>query len=181
MTYRPMVATVSFSDLELSDTLTNNRTHFILEELKNKLVWDSIERTLLDHYTVGKTRKGSPAYSPLMLFKCQLLRRWFSISADRELQSLINDRMSFKRFLGMSVTDDSPGCSTISRFRKRVPRKVLSQLFNDIDRQLVHRKIRLRNGIASDPKLIRIKAPLTPLPNHPRRHNERLVETRIHL
>jgi len=38
-----------------------------------------------------------------MLFKCLLLQKWFRIPSDPELESQINDRMSFKEFLQLPL------------------------------------------------------------------------------
>jgi hypothetical protein len=69
----------------------------------------------LGHYVVGTSREGADAYPPLILFKCLLLQKWFHIDSDPELESQINDRISFKRFLGLSFGDPSPDHSTFSR------------------------------------------------------------------
>ena len=47
-----------------------------------------------------------------MLLKCLLLQKWFRIPSDPELENQINDRISFKKFLGLPL--DKP-----SSFRAR--------------------------------------------------------------
>jgi IS5 family transposase len=52
-------------------------------------------------YTVGKSREGADAYPPLMLLKGLLLRKWYRIDSDPELENhQINDRISFKNSWG---------------------------------------------------------------------------------
>jgi IS5 family transposase len=40
--------------------------------------------------------------------KCLLLQQWFKIDSDPELETQINDRISFKKFLGLSFDDPAP-------------------------------------------------------------------------
>ena len=47
-------------------------------------------------------------HQPLLLFKCFLLQKWFQIKSDPELESQINDRISFKVFLRIPVDTLSP-------------------------------------------------------------------------
>ena len=48
-----------------------------------------------------------------------LLQKWFQIKSDPELESQINDRISFMDFLDIPLELPSPDHSTLSRFRKR--------------------------------------------------------------
>jgi len=76
--------------------------------------WKNIEALLLEYYDVGKSEEGADAYPPLMLLKCLLLQKWFRIPSDPELEDQINDRISFKRFIGLPL--DKPSL-IIVRFR----------------------------------------------------------------
>ena len=97
-------------------------------DIAQSIDWDSIESVLMGHYQVGTSREGADAYSPLLLFKCLLLQKWFHIDSDPELESQINDRISFKKFLGLSFNDPSPDHSTFSRFRKRLTKNTMDQI-----------------------------------------------------
>jgi IS5 family transposase len=79
-------------------------------DIAKSIDWDSIESVLMGHYQVGTSKEGADAYPPLLLFKCLLLQKWFhpstilrtygvNIDSDPELESQINDRISFKIFL----------------------------------------------------------------------------------
>jgi len=114
---------LTFADLEIAFQNRKNKSFQTLTELDKAISWDSVESTLLKDYPVGHTREGNAAYSPLLLFKCLLLQKWFRIKSDPELEHLINDRNSFRAFLNFSVYDVSPDHSTFSRFRKRLTPK----------------------------------------------------------
>ena len=57
------------------------------------------------HYTIGSSREGADAYSPLMLLKGLLLQKWYRIDSDQELENQINDRISFKDFMGSAINE----------------------------------------------------------------------------
>ena len=59
---------------------------------------------------------GRPPYSYLLLFKTLVLQRLFNISDD-QAEYQINDRMTFRRFLGLSLGDQVPDAKTIRLFR----------------------------------------------------------------
>jgi hypothetical protein len=67
-----------------------------MEKLDKAIDWSRVESILLNHYTVGTSGEGADAYPPLLLFKCMLLQKWFYIDSDPELETQINDRLSFK-------------------------------------------------------------------------------------
>jgi transposase, IS5 family len=90
-----------------------------MEQINATVDWSRIESLLLRNYPVGKSFEGNDAYPPLILMKCLLLQQWFKIDSDPELETQINDRISFKKFLGLSLDDTSPDHSTFSRFRGR--------------------------------------------------------------
>jgi len=56
------------------------------------------------HHQLVSEEVARAAYPPLMLFKCLLLQKWFRIQSDTELEDQINDRLSFKSFLGLSFS-----------------------------------------------------------------------------
>lgn len=68
----------------------------------------------------------------MLLFKCFLLQKWFQIKSDPELESQINDRISFKSFLKLSMDYPSPDHSTFSRFRKRLSKEAMNQMNSEL-------------------------------------------------
>ena len=60
--------------------------------------------------------EGRPSYPPLMMVKVLLLGQWYNLS-DPQMEEALGDRISFRRFVGLGLQDDTPDYSTISRFR----------------------------------------------------------------
>jgi len=79
-----------------------------MEQINAAVDWSRIETLLLRNYPVGKSFEGNDAYPPILLMKCLLLQQWFKIDSDPELETQINDRTSFKTFLGLSLTIPLP-------------------------------------------------------------------------
>jgi IS5 family transposase len=157
MSFKSDSQTLSFSDLELSQQKAKNNTLAHLKYLSQSIQWAPIESSLVKSYPTGKNKKGPQAYSPLLLFKCLLLRIWFQIKSDVELESLINDRFSFKKFIGLKATDPAPDSSTFSRFRKRLTLKKYDRVLSDISDQLSCRNIIINMGSVMDIRIIQSK------------------------
>ncbi len=120
MGFKEYERNMSFLDLELSKTLGSSRTQRFLKEIHDHIRWEPLERILKGVYPVGKSAVGNSAYPPVMLLKALMLQKWFGIRSDPELENQINDRISFKVFIGLPFGNPSPDHSVICRFRERV-------------------------------------------------------------
>ena len=60
---------------------------------------------------------GRPAFAWLMMFKILIVQRFWGLS-DEQVEFGINDRLSFQRFLGLSLADKVPDGNTIWDFRE---------------------------------------------------------------
>ena len=89
-----------------------------------------------------------------MMFKALLVQQWYRLS-DAELEEALNDRMSFRRFLGLSLEDASPDHTTLCRFRNRLVEAGLAEkLFAEFERQLEKRGLILKRGTMIDATLV---------------------------
>jgi len=123
MGFKKMDQSLSFADLALASSLKHNRSLKTMEKLNKSIDWNRVGDILMSHYSVGLSSEGADAYPPLLLFKCLLLLKWFRINSDPELENQINDRLSFKKFLRLSLSKPSPDHFTFSRFRSRLSKK----------------------------------------------------------
>jgi transposase, IS5 family len=62
---------------------------------------------------------GRPPFDPVMMFKILVIQAQNNLGDDRA-EFLINDRLSFIRFLGLGLTDRVPNAKTIWAFRERL-------------------------------------------------------------
>lgn len=65
------------------------------------------------------TGGGRPPFDPVMMFKILVIQAQNNLSDDRA-EFLINDRLSFMRFLGLGLNDKVPDAKTIWAFRERL-------------------------------------------------------------
>lgn len=81
----------------------------------------------------GGAKGGRPPFDPVMMFKILVMQAQNNLS-DERAEFLINDRLSFMRFLGLSLGDAVPDATTIWLFRERLVRAgAIKRLFDRFD------------------------------------------------
>ena len=108
----------------------------------NVVNWESFRPALEKVFNKErKSNAGRHAFDVVMMFKILVLQRLFNLSDD-QTEYQINDRMSFMRFLGLSLGDRVPDAKTIWLYRENLAKAgVIEQLFIDYCKELE------RNGI----------------------------------
>jgi len=155
MGYKKIGKEMSFADLAVSKSLEHNRSVKMMNRINKVVKWRNIEALLREYYEVGTSKEGADAYPPLMLLKGLLLQKWFRIPSDPELENQINDRISFKKFLGLSLDTPSPDHSTFSRFRSRISKEAMIQLNSVVLQEFTKRGLSINEGIAVDARLVK--------------------------
>lgn len=123
-------------------------------QINSIIDWEKIDKLIKRHYNKGVSAVGRPSYSGLLLFKITLLQTWYNLS-DYEVEDQVNDRISFSKFLGLSLEDNCPDHSVISRFRTEMTkRKVYDKLLEEINKQLVKHGILVKQGILLDASVV---------------------------
>lgn len=126
----------------------NDRLDRLIELVK----WYRFEK-LLAHMR-DEAGPGHPGYPVLVLFKALLLQSLYGLS-DRELEAALEDRLSFRRFVGLSFEARIPDHTVLNRFRNRlVAEGLLEKLFAELDRQLEKAGVILKRGTMLDATLI---------------------------
>ena len=93
-----------------------------LERLDALFDWARLGAVVQDIYAAPT---GRPSYPPLMMVKVLLLQQWYATS-DPEMAAALCDRLSFRRFAGLGLADESPHYATISRFRQQLTNRGLA-------------------------------------------------------
>lgn len=91
-----------------------------LEKVAVSTNWETFRPKL--NKVFKKERRGAggrPPFDYVMMFKILLLQQWYNI-ADDITEYVINDRLSFQRFLGLSLGDKVPDAKTIWLFRENI-------------------------------------------------------------
>jgi IS5 family transposase len=149
-----MESNLTFTDISLFSSLEHNRAITRMEQINTIVDWSRIENLIMRRYPVGKSHEGNEVWPPLILMKCLLLQQWFQIDSDPELETQINDRLSFKKFLGLSFDQRSPDHSTFSRFRSRLSHDTMRLINHELLSQFASRGLAITEGIAVDARLV---------------------------
>jgi transposase, IS5 family len=122
-----------------------------LEKIAGLLDWRPLEVLVLG---VRSGEHGRPPYAALAMFKALLLQQWYGLS-DPGLEEALLDRVSFRRFCGFALDQDTPDETTLCRFRNALKDAGLGdQLFAEIGRQLDASGFIVRQGTLIDATLI---------------------------
>jgi IS5 family transposase len=101
-----------------------------LEKL-NKGVDFEMFRSLLEErlHVEAKNKGGRRPFDYVLMFKILILQRYYNLS-DVQTEFQICDRLSFMRFLGLTIADDVPDSNTVWNFRERlVDLRMVEELF----------------------------------------------------
>ena len=143
-----MSGQLGFGDGGISAKVGHNA---MLERLAGEVKWYRFEKLLARLKPEGS---GRPPFDPLMMLKALLLQQWYRLS-DAELEEAINDRVSFRKFLGPSLQAPCPDHTTLCRFRNRLAEAGLSdKVFAEFERQLEARGLLLKRGTMVDASLV---------------------------
>lgn len=112
----------------------------ILRKIQSTIDLSFVTELCRDAYCLDN---GRPGWSPLLMFKISFLQFLYDLS-DYVIEDELNDRLSFKMFVGMEVDEVPPDHSSISRFRDRLGAERFKEIFNRIV------SMAKENGIVSD-------------------------------
>jgi IS5 family transposase len=133
-----------FDEQYLLEKLTKLKDPLV--KLNQHIDWN-IFRPILDvvfNKPQNSSNTGRPPYDRVLMFKILVLQSLYSL-ADDAVEYQINDRLSFKRFLGLNASDRVPDSKTIWLFRETLIREELIEAlfyrFNEtLDQELVFAK-----------------------------------------
>jgi Transposase and inactivated derivatives, IS5 family len=154
MGYKHIDTNLTFAEISLMRSMEHNRSLRMMEKINAIIDWSKMEALLLKHYAIGKSAEGADAYHPLILLKCMLLQQWFHNDSDPDLENQINDRISFKKFLGISFDQPSPDHSTFCRFRSRLSKAAMNEINHEVLSPLSAKGVTINEGVAIDARLV---------------------------
>jgi transposase, IS5 family len=129
-----------------------------LEKL-NKGVDFEVFRAVLEEKMAIQSKNGAggrPPYDYVLLFKILILERYYNLSDD-QTEYQINDRMSFMRFLNLTISDDIPDSKTIWLFKEKlVDLELVEVLFDTFLVELTKLGLVLNEGKIIDASFIEV-------------------------
>jgi IS5 family transposase len=101
-----------------------------LEKLSKGIDFEMFRGFLEDVLHVdAKNKGGRRPFDYILMFKILILQRYYNLS-DKQTEFQICDRLSFMRFLGLTLADDVPDSNTVWNFRERlVDLGIIEELF----------------------------------------------------
>ncbi len=91
-----------------------------LEKLNQGIDFELFKNVLESGFEkVAKDKEGRRPFDYVMMFKILILQRYYNLSND-QMEYQINDRMSFMRFLNLTISDDIPDSKTVWNFREQM-------------------------------------------------------------
>jgi len=141
-----------------------------LEKLNKVIDWDiflPILEKLLN--TEKQSNAGAKPYSPLLMFKILILQRYYNLS-DEQIEYQILDRLSFCRFLDITLNDRVPDEKTVWDFRERLINERLERELFEEFRDLLEKN----NLIAHEGKLVDASFVEVPRQRNSREENKQI-------
>jgi transposase, IS5 family len=144
-----------------------------LLKLNATLDWE-LFRPLLARLRGGerKSNAGRPPLDALLMFKVLVLQSLYNLSDDG-VEYQIRDRLSFMRFLGLSLAERVPDAKTIWLFREQLAAAgLVEQLFARFDAELTRQGFAARKGQIIDASIV-----AAPRQRNTRAENEHIKQT----
>ena len=141
-----------------------------LAETEKMINWNKFQPIIQPMYSNKTPRGGRPNMDPVLMVKLLVLQAWYGLS-DPELERQVNDRISFRHFLG--YPKKAPDYSTVWRFRERLAETGRDKLvWAELQRQLDAKGLRVKKGVVQDASFI------TSDPGHARADKPRGTEAK---
>jgi IS5 family transposase len=142
-----------FRQFGLADSIVQRRGKKSewLDRLDAALDWPALEAIVEGVYA---SREGGLAYPLLTYVKLLLLQQWYGLS-DEGLEAAVDDRLSFRRFAGIPLSEGVPDHSSVWRFREQLARRGLAaKLLAEVNRQLDTKGLIVRRGTLIDATIL---------------------------
>lgn len=146
-----------------------------LARLNARIDWKIFRKDL--ERAVEKEAKGPggrPRHDVVMMFKVLVLQRYYNLS-DEQTEYQINDRLSFQRFLGLTLSDSVPDQKTIWLFREvLIQRGQIEKLFRRFEKHLNEAGLMGRAGKMIDASFVDV-----PRQRNSREENEEIKQGNV--
>lgn len=147
-----------------------------LKKLLAHIDFEFFRKPLEDFFTKDKdySKGGRPSYDYVMIFKILVLQRFYNLSDDNT-EFAILDRLSFMRFLGLTLADGVPDAKTIWNYKNELAQgDMIEKLFNHLDKQLDQDGIIAHKGKMIDASFVEV-----PRQRNTREENKQIKEGNI--
>ena len=117
-----------------------------------------------------KSNAGCKPWDAIIMFKAIILCALYNLSDD-QVEYQMRDRLSFVRFLGLTLQDKVPDAKTVWLYRERLSRAgLIDALFEDFDGYLKSQGYRAIGGQIIDASIVAV-----PFQRNSRDENEQII------
>ena len=117
-----------------------------------------------------KSNAGCKPWDAIVMFKAIILCALYNLSDD-QVEYQMRDRLSFVRFLGLTLADKVPDAKTVWLYREQLSQAgVIEALFNDFDGYLNTQGYRAMGGQIIDASIVAV-----PIQRNGRDENEQII------
>lgn len=143
----------SFLDTIISQNRKTTRTEIKLNTISTFIDWDALHVEVKKLFPVSK-QGGRPAKDLLVKTKMLFIQHLYNFS-DPELEDQMNDRLSFQRFCGISISETIIDFTTFWRFKERIAKaKLADSIFEQVYQRLEQEGLILKKGTAIDATIV---------------------------
>ena len=147
-----------------------------LKKLQDHIDFEFFRQPLEKFFNEGvdRSKGGRPSYDYVLMFKMLILQRYYNLSDDK-IEYAVLDRLSFMRFLGLTLSDRVPDAKTVWNFRDTLAQKdMIKSLFELLDKQLDKDGIILHAGKMVDASIVEV-----PKQRNTRDENKKIKEGEV--
>lgn len=126
-----------------------------LEILNKHVDFESFRNRIENSFPAReKSKGGRPPFDRLMMFKALLLKSTYNLSFEK-LEYHIKDRLSFQRFLGLTLSDSVPDGNTFWDFNEALTVSgTIDAIFVLLNKQLTAQGLIVNNGSLVDASIV---------------------------
>jgi len=141
----------------------------VLEKINAAIDWEIFREPIRRRVRKAEyTHGGRPPLDEIFMFKTTLLQDWNKLS-NENTEYMINDRLTFQRFLGMELGEKAPDEKTIWLFKEQLGKDGMRELFEIFNAQLAALGMVKREGSLVDATFVEV----------PRQRNSREENAKI--
>jgi transposase, IS5 family len=148
---------MGFVDAAL-EGLGGPRSAALLERLDAATPWATLAAPIRALPEYNNPGAGHRPWCPVLMLRCLMLAKWNNLS-DPGLEENLKDRISFRKFVGLSFTDKTPDETTFVKFRARLREAgVHDTVFDAVVKHIESEGLLVKQGTMVDATII--EAPL---------------------
>jgi IS5 family transposase len=146
-----------------------------LAKLNNMINWEQFRQKLQKLRDFDrKSNAGRKPFDVVLMFKVLIVQSLYNLSDD-QTEFLIRDRLSFMRFLGLTISDTVPDSKTIWLFREQLNQEgLVKEMFEQFDEFLRQNGFAAQKGQIVDASII-----AAPKQRNSRDENKQIKEGQI--